>query len=158
MRTFARGVLWLCFFAFVCGNRSGAEEFSAWRETVLSAVNSLRAKHQARPLTVREDLEKIAAAYARELAARGELSHFDAQGRDLAKRLLKNDCADWKSAGENLARNERAGFVAGDVVRAWNISAGHYRNLIAPEFRFTGIGWALDARREFVYCVQIFVE
>ena len=39
----------------------------------------------------------------------------------------------------------------------WNLSAGHYQNIVTPEFRYTGIGWAKDAKGENVYIVQIFM-
>lgn len=148
----------LVLSAVLAPGRPGAGE-TDYRTQIHDGVNALRQKQGLAALRPRADLQRIAQRYAVELAGRGLLSHYDAQGKALDARLHDAGCDDWTQAGENLARSTFSrDFQAADIVRGWNLSSGHYRNIITPGFRFTGIGVAFDARREQIYFVQIFVE
>ena len=142
----------------LAGARPAPAPAPDYREQVHVGVNALRQKRDLPPLAGRDDLHRYAMSYAQELAARGVLSHYDAQGRALDARLNDAGLTDWHKAGENLARGTAEGFSVDDIVKCWNLSPGHYQNIVTPEFRYTGIGWAKDAKGENVYIVQIFMH
>lgn len=135
--------------------------FSDWAgaaEIIFAKVNELRQKQGVAPLQKDERLQQIATAYARELAARGELSHFDRDRKTLADRLKSAEINDWRAAGENLARLGCDGFVAADVVKSWNLSKAHNDAMTDKIYRRSGLGYAVDAARANVYWVQVFAD
>ena len=151
--------LWLALALFALpGAQPAPPPAPDYRAQVHAGVNALRQKRDSSPLVGRDDLHRYATGYAQELAARGVLSHYDAQGRALDARLNAAGLTDWRKAGENLARGTAEGFSVDDIVKCWNLSPGHYQNIVTPEFRYTGIGWAKDAKGENVYIVQIFLH
>lgn len=151
--------LWLALALFALpGAQPAPPPAPDYRAQVHAGVNALRQKRDLSPLVGRDDLHRYATGYAQELAARGVLSHYDAQGRALDARLNAAGLTDWRKAGENLARGTAEGFSVDDIVKCWNLSPGHYQNIVTPEFRYTGIGWAKDAKGENVYIVQIFMH
>lgn len=151
--------LWLALALFALpGAQPAPPPAPDYRAQVHAGVNALRQKRDLSPLVGRDDLHRYATGYAQELAARGVLSHYDAQGRALDARLNAAGLTDWRKAGENLARGTAEGFSVDNIVKCWNLSPGHYQNIVTPEFRYTGIGWAKDAKGENVYIVQIFLH
>jgi uncharacterized protein YkwD len=79
------------------------------------------------------------------MASRGFYSHVDPQGQDVAGRLAAVGYLAVRSA-ENLARGQPN---ANDVVAGWMDSPGHRANILNPELRAIGAGYAFTPNDEY---------
>jgi uncharacterized protein YkwD len=97
-------------------------------QEVLGLVNQLREAQGLALLLTDPALTDIAAARSQDMASAGRLSHagfapaFAASGR--------------QTCVENLAFGHRQPFA---LVAAWQASASHQRNLVAPALRYAGV-------------------
>lgn len=102
-------------------------------------------------------LERAAAEYAQELAARRRLDHHSpTPGRHTHTQRIDMAGGRWQRAAENLARvPDEAGQVTPRVISLWLGSNGHRRNLLDPDFTHTGAGAFRDLRGEW-WVVQLY--
>jgi uncharacterized protein YkwD len=107
-------------------NAAAAAEFQ-------SRTNSLRASLGLASLSRNAQLDAYAAAWARELAAAGKLSHSSSPEAAIAD--------GWNAAGENVG----FGSTVASVQDALVSSAGHYANLARPTYSAIGVAVAVDA-------------
>jgi len=118
---------------------------------VIDLVNEARAKprrcgsarHAAvPPLAKSAVLDRVALAHAREMAARGRMSHEGADGSTPGERATRAGY-DWRSIGENVAFGQAS---AEQVVAGWLTSPHHCENIMDPDFTDMGIGVAAGGR------------
>ncbi|HEY8519875.1 MAG TPA: CAP domain-containing protein [Gammaproteobacteria bacterium] len=129
---------------------------------VLALVNAARAEARrcgatehgpAPPLALSSVLTAVAAAHARDMAARRELGHEGSDGSLVGDRIARAGYA-WSASGENVASGHRD---ADAVVAAWLASPGHCATLMTPEFTQMGVAFAVvpDAEPP-IYWAQVF--
>lgn len=107
-----------------------AENFAV---EILNLVNAERARVGVAPLRLSQDLMECAAIRAEELTVNN--SHTRPDGSDWST-ALRNKGRTW---GENIA----AGYTSAEsVFYAWMNSDGHRANILNPDFRELGVGYA----------------
>lgn len=109
------------------------------RARILERVNALRATQGEVALAPDRDLEKVAQAYADQMAREHFFAHVDPAGNTLAARLRGGGVL-YQRAGENL------GLAPGPLAAAAGIerSPGHRKNLLDPSFTRLGVGIATE--------------
>jgi uncharacterized protein YkwD len=117
---------------------------------VLALVNEARARPrrcggkrlESVPALARSAvLDGVAVAHARDMAARGGMSHAGADGSTPGERATRAGYR-WRVVGENVARGQP---TAERVVTGWMDSPHHCENIMDPDFTEMGIGVAMGA-------------
>lgn len=100
-----------------------------------ATINAYRAKAGSGPLTVDPQLNRIAAAYAANMASVDKMSHALSPWGPLDKRLRDGGYA-YATAGENLGVGYRD---LEDAFQGWRNSPAHDRGLKDPDMTHMGI-------------------
>jgi len=125
------------------------------RLDIFSLTNQTREGVGEIPLVLDPDLNLVAQAHARDMAARNFFDHTNPDGLSPFDRLSAAGI-EYRSAGENIAWYPSAE----SAVQGWINSSGHYENLIRSSFGHIGIGVYKenpDGPGNFYY-VQIFTD
>jgi uncharacterized protein YkwD len=104
-------------------------------ETVLSAVNSARAKAGCQPLRLNARLTAAAQAHAKAMAEQNFFGHAGKDGSKFSSRIKRQGYS-YRAAAENIAAGHRTAMQA---VQGWLKSAGHRRNMLDCRMKETGI-------------------
>lgn len=117
-----------------------------WR--VLDLTNENRARGAvcggepfgpAPPLEMNEVVRVAARLHSQDMGAQDYFSHDSLDGRSFADRMSEAGYTGASPWGENIA----AGYSTPEaVVQGWMESPGHCRNIMNPDFRVIGIGYA----------------
>lgn len=110
-------------------------------ETVLSAVNSARAKAGCQPLRLNARLTAAANVHAAAMAEQNFFGHAGKDGSKFASRIKRQGYS-YRSAAENIAAGQRTALQA---VQGWLKSAGHRRNMLNCRMTETGIAVVYQA-------------
>ena len=108
-------------------------------QSLLAAVNDVRAAHNLRPLKVDAHLVEAARAHSNTLLRANIFEHGS-----FADRIAQHG-ARGPAFGENLAWGTGRLAAARSIVNAWMASPGHRANLLRPGWNRIGIG-ALSGR------------
>jgi uncharacterized protein YkwD len=110
-------------------------------QQILGLVNQERAKVGADPLKINEQLDLAADQHTLDQASMNKMSHTGSNGSNMGDRI-KNAGYVFSSAGENVAY----GFGdAAAVMSGWMNSEGHRQNILNPNYKEIGIGYAQGA-------------
>jgi uncharacterized protein YkwD len=110
-------------------------------QQILGLVNQERAKVGADPLKINEQLDLAADQNTLDQASMNKMSHTGSNGSNMGARI-KNAGYVFSSAGENVAY----GFGdAAAVMNGWMNSEGHRQNILNPNYKEIGIGYAQGA-------------
>lgn len=108
-------------------------------------INAYRAAKGLKPLRLNPSLTEAAKAHARDLAKWDRISHFGSDGSNPWDRV-KRSGYNAKLAAENVG----TGQVSFDeVMKGWQESAGHNKNLLLPDATEMGIALVQDPKTEF---------
>jgi len=133
------------------GGKTAKSEFI---ERVLQLTNREREKAGLQPLELDLKLSSSASWKADDMADKDYFDHSDGGGRDFVDRAEKFGYADWTYLGENIAAGQP---TPEEVVQEWMASPGHRKNILKPQYREIGIGYAAAPRSSFrSYWVQEF--
>jgi uncharacterized protein YkwD len=110
-------------------------------ESLLKAMNRVRAQHGLAPLRYDGHLERAARSHSHEMMVTNVFAHGA-----FGSRMLQYDVRG-TLAGENLAWGTGALGTAGGVVAAWLGSPEHRANLLRPSFRRVGVGELIGSFR-----------
>jgi uncharacterized protein YkwD len=125
---------------------------TTWQAKMIAAVNAERAKQNLQPVTACASLGRAAQGYADTMAV---TKHFDHTGADGSTLSSRTKAAGYITTGGgwSVAENIAAGYTdVASVMKGWMNSAGHRANIMAPELRHIGVGWATNGN----YWVQDF--
>jgi len=154
---------WLALVAFLslvpaAAHGSGAPDPELARlETLLAgSVNGYRGQHRLIPLLRRPDLDAVARAHSRDMAARNYLSHRSPEGADWVARLGSARVEGFAMAGENVGVTSR-NSPNEEILNGWIHSAVHRENLLARPYNATGIGIARGADGS-LYYTQLYLS
>lgn len=114
-------------------------------ETARDAINAYRKTKGLKPLKLDAELTTAARAHAQDLAKWDRISHYGSDGSnpwDRVKRAGYNA----KLAAENVGTGQ-ASFV--EVLKGWQDSPGHNKNLLQAEAQHMGIALIHDPKTEF---------
>jgi uncharacterized protein YkwD len=104
-------------------------------ESVLTAINAVRAKSGCGPLRINPKLVAAAKSHARAMAEENFFAHAGKDGSRFSARIAQQGYS-YRSASENIAAGHE---TAGEVVTGWLQSAGHRRNILDCGMSETGI-------------------
>jgi uncharacterized protein YkwD len=106
-------------------------------DEVLQLVNLERAQHGLDPVTFDPALSRVAEDYACEMIDQTFFDHVNPYTGVGPGQRLTDAGYPFHSMGENLAAGQT---TAREAVEAWLDSPGHRENMLAPQWRRTGIG------------------
>jgi uncharacterized protein YkwD len=114
-------------------------------EKARDLVNAYRRSKGLRPLQLQPALTEAARAHSRDLAKWDRISHFGSDGSnpwDRVKRAGYNA----KVAAENVGTGQAS---IEEVIKGWQASPGHNKNLLLGEAQHMGIALVQDPKTEF---------
>jgi uncharacterized protein YkwD len=114
-------------------------------ERARDLVNAYRREKGLRPLKLQPALTEAARAHSRDLARWDRISHFGSDGSnpwDRVKRAGYNA----KLAAENVGTGQ---VTIDEVLKGWQTSPGHNKNLLLADAEHMGIALVQDAKTEF---------
>ncbi len=114
-------------------------------ETARDAINAYRKTKGLKPLKLDAELTTAARGHAQDLAKWDRISHYGSDGSnpwDRVKRAGYNA----KLAAENVGTGQ-ASFA--EVLKGWQDSPGHNKNLLQAEANHMGIALVQDPKTEF---------
>lgn len=110
--------------------------------SIHSFINQARAAAGLAPLTRNAPLDQVAANWANQLAASGQLAHNPGYSAQIP--------GGWTNVGENVAQGQPTGAAMHD---AWMASSGHRANILGA---FTDVGIAFIAVGGTTWGVEVF--
>lgn len=130
---------------------------------ILDLVNAARAQARncgaqyfgaAPPLAWNAQLALAALAHSSDMAEHRQFSHHGSDGSEAAQRATRAGYR-WRHIGENIAAGQTS---PQEAVQGWIDSPGHCANLMNPQFREMGAGYAVSHVRfpGFPYWTQVF--
>ncbi|WP_280156271.1 CAP domain-containing protein [Piscinibacter sp. XHJ-5] len=126
---------------------------------VVAQTNEFRRSQGAGPTVANPRLEQAARSFA-EFMARSDRYGHEADGKQPPERA-KAHGYDYCMVSENIAYQfHSAGFRSPDLaqrlVRGWELSPGHRRNMLDPDVTETGVAVARSPKTGRYYAVQMF--
>ncbi|MBR2773519.1 MAG: hypothetical protein IKD73_00845 [Selenomonadaceae bacterium] len=133
---------------FLLSGMSVALAAESFAVEVLNLVNAERARVGVAPLRLADDLQEESAIRAREIVQ--SFSHTRPDGSDCFT-VMRNR---GRTCGENIAAGHAS---AVETVEQWMSSDGHRENILNPNFRELGVGYAYEDYSTYHhYWVQLF--
>jgi hypothetical protein len=129
--------------ATLCMAHAESREWLATAHDYAVQVNQLRLQHNLPPLKLNAQLCEAAQAHAESMAQTGVIAHTDQHGRRADYRASAAGYF-YHRLGENLAAGQLTWERA---LHAWLNSPDHRANLLTPDYRELGIGFAGSASR-----------
>lgn len=123
---------------------TAAPASASGESTIHSLVNSSRAASGLKPLTLNPAMNQVAAGWANQMAANGEMSHNPAYSSQIP--------GGWSSAAENVAYGHAS---AAAVHAGWMASPGHQANILGD---FTDVGIAHISSGGTTWSVEVFAS
>ncbi len=121
----------------------GATKLDA--EQARDVVNAYRQSKGLKPLKLNAALTEAAKAHSRDLAKWDRISHYGSDGSNPWDRV-KRSGYNAKVAAENVGTGQ-ASIV--EVMKGWQESAGHNKNLLLGDVEHMGIALVQDPKTEF---------
>jgi uncharacterized protein YkwD len=151
--------LWLALvlllpFAAVGGSES-SPEVAALEAHLFDGANRIRDQHHRILLVRSPELDRVARAHSADMAARGYLAHDNPEGENPVDRIERGGVSGFLLAAENAGSTSRRDPVE-EILKGWQLSPVHRRNLLAPAFNTTGVGTARAADGT-LYFTQLYV-
>ncbi len=112
----------------------------------LVLLNRYRKQKGLRPLSMDNKLQRAAQWMSDDMAAKNYLGHHDSKGRDPFKRLAAFGYNDNTDKAENVAAGQK---TADEVLKSWQNSKNHNRNMLDPQFTVIGIGFSYDKKSKY---------
>ena len=111
---------------------------TAQAQEILRLVNLERSKQGLKPLTLNNDLNKVATVKAKDMAQNKYFSHDSPTYGSPFEMMRSFGINDYRSAGENIAAGQRS---AAAVMESWMNSSGHRANILNPNYNQLGVGY-----------------
>ena len=121
----------------------GATKLDA--DQVRDAVNAYRQSKGLKPLKLNAALTEAAKAHSRDLAKWDRISHYGSDGSNPWDRV-KRSGYNAKVAAENVGTGQAS---ITEVMKGWQESPGHNKNLLLPDAEHMGIALVQDPKTEF---------
>jgi uncharacterized protein YkwD len=114
-------------------------------ETARKLINEYRASKGLKPLKLNAELTAAAKSHSRDLAKWDRISHYGSDGSNPWDRV-KRTGYHARLAAENVGTGQ-VSFK--EVLRGWEESPGHNKNLLLPDASHMGIALVQDPKTEF---------
>lgn len=124
-----------------------------WARQSIELVNRERARRRLPRLAEDRTLNQVAQGHCGDMVARGYYDHISPLGVDVAGRVAAAGYLAIRTA-ENIARGQTTPL---EVVAGWMDSPGHRANILHPDLRAIGAGYAYTPRDAYHhYWVHVF--
>jgi uncharacterized protein YkwD len=110
-------------------------------EKALAQINAYRTKNGRQPVVLDARLSQAAAVQSKAQAGRSRIGHDGSDGSKPKQRAARAGYRA-KIASENVASGQKS---FGDVMRSWEGSSGHRKNLLRPEVTAIGVAMAKNS-------------
>lgn len=141
---------------------------------ILEKVNQVRESYNIKPLVLEGKLEQAADSQAKNMQTWNRVSHHQIS---LNKFSLANRVEHFKIKNKHIGENVadiyleipmKVNFAkdilliktykesADALVLSWKYSPGHFKNMIDPSFKFTGIKVEINPTQKTIYAAQVF--
>lgn len=131
-----------------------------FEKEVLNLVNEIRIKHKLEPVVWQEDLARASRYHAQDMAFDDYMEHatYDRKNNRLVKICGTFDRIEKFITMPYLAENISAGrTTAKATVDGWMKSTSHRGNILNPNFKYLGVGYAYKENTVYLhYWVQDF--
>ena len=114
-------------------------------EKARQLINTYRKQHGLRPLILNPALTEAAKLHARDLAKWDRISHYGSDGSNPWDRVKRVGYRA-KVAAENVGTGQAS---VEEVMKGWEASPGHNKNLLLRDAEHMGIALVQDPRTEF---------
>ena len=114
-------------------------------ERARELVNAYRKSKGLRPLQLQPALTEAARGHSRDLAKWDRISHFGSDGSNPWDRVKRSGYPA-KLAAENVGTGQAS---IEEVIKGWQASPGHNKNLLLPDAQHMGIALVQDTKSEF---------
>ena len=114
-------------------------------EMARDVINAYRKKHGLKLLKLNPELTEAAKAHSRDLAKWDRISHYGSDGSNPWDRV-KRTGYNARLTAENVGTGQ---IDFNEVMRGWEESPGHNKNLLTPDAEHMGIALAQDPKSEF---------
>ena len=108
-------------------------------------INAYRKKNGLKPLKLNPELTEAAKEHSRDLAKWDRISHYGSDGSNPWDRVKRTGYKA-RLAAENVGTGQ-IDFT--EVMRGWEASPGHNKNLLTPDATHMGIALVQDPKTEF---------
>ncbi|NEP02731.1 MAG: CAP domain-containing protein [Symploca sp. SIO2E9] len=120
---------------------------------LLQLTNAEREKVGSPPLKLNAKLFRAAQRHAEDMAENNFFSHTGFNGSSMSDRLEEVGYS-WKRIAENISAGQSS---PEDTMERWMNSSGHRGNILNPQLKEIGIGYATNSRSQYRhYWVQVF--
>ena len=119
-------------------------------DAVLCLLNEQRAAAGVPALVADGQLAQIATTYAGLMATENFFSHVSPEGQTMQDRFAAAHYR-YQTAGENLAWAGGATATPAAIVDAWMNSPDHRANILDPDFRQLGVGYAYGVAKQAMF-------
>lgn len=133
-------------------NNSSNTSISSVEREVARLVNLERQKAGLAPLTLSEELSRVARIKSQDMADKNYFSHTSPTYGDPFQ-MMRSFGIKFGYAGENIAKGYRG---AESVMNGWMNSSGHRANILNANFKKIGVGY-VEARGT-TYWTQLFTD
>lgn len=114
-------------------------------EMARDVINAYRKKHGLKPLRLNAELTEAAKAHSRDLAKWDRISHYGSDGSNPWDRVKRTGYKARLTA-ENVGTGQ---INFNEVMKGWEDSPGHNKNLLTPDGTDMGIALVQDPHTEF---------
>ncbi|HWB44334.1 MAG TPA: CAP domain-containing protein [Hyphomicrobiaceae bacterium] len=114
-------------------------------EKAVALINAYRKSKGLKPLTLNAQLTEAAKAHSADLAKWDRISHYGSDGSNPWDRV-KRAGYHAKLAAENVGTGQ---VTIEEVMKGWEASPGHNKNLLLADARHMGIALVQDPKTEF---------
>lgn len=118
-----------------CGTTSSMPAGASTQASATASVNAIRAAAGAGAVRRSSQLDLVARAHARDMAANSFFSHTGSNGSSVGQRA-KSAGYTWCTVSENIAKGYRE---QSDAIEGWRNSRGHYRGMVNAKSREFGL-------------------
>jgi uncharacterized protein YkwD len=132
---------------------------SAAEEVARTDANLERIAHGRVPLRLDTRVQAIAHERAETMADADELSHNQADGKNVFD-ILTADGIRWYAAGEIIAWNQTSGPTSSAhmAIDQWMASSGHREILLSTGYNYVGFGMAVSSISGRTYWAGVFIK
>lgn len=114
-------------------------------EMARDVINAYRKKHGLKALKLSPQLTEAAKAHSRDLAKWDRISHYGSDGSNPWDRVKRTGYRARLTA-ENVGTGQ---IDFNEVMRGWEASPGHNKNLLMPDAEYMGVALVQDPKTEF---------
>lgn len=127
-------------------------DYSAFQKKVVELVNVERSKNGLKPLTMNNELSKVATLKSQDMA---KLNYFNHNSPTYGSPfdMMKKYGISYRTAGENIAMGQT---TPEQVMQGWMNSPGHRANILKSSFTQIGVGVAKNSSGR-LYWTQQFI-